>query len=592
MDASRARPQAGVANAIRSFSTLVAIGLGAVLIVALVTVLTLRINGPLYDRIVLGKDLVADVLPPPEYVIEAYLEATLALNDPASVEARTGRLKQLKADYDDRHAYWAKSHLTPSLKPMILQASHEPAEAFWTELEQTFLPALRAGNSEGARASYGRLAADYARHRAAVDSLVAATNIENSRTESLALAVLIGLSLVGAAVTGGVIVAVRRRARRIAHEVVTPLGQLTETMTALASGALDRGIPSSGRGDEIGEMARALEVLRDSARDAGRLRQEQEKASAEREEDRRHAERLRAESLSAMASRIEQQLGAGVQVVAEAMGAVAERAGEMARAASAIETDSEGVAGAASDAMRSAKDAEAAADELDAAISGINAQVGEARQATADTAGATREAEVTLARLSSAIQEIDTVTALISDIARQTSLLAINASVEAARAGTAGQGFAVVANEVKSLSGQTAVATGQIGQLIAAVQDSAAAAVDAVQAIAGRVESLDAASVAIAAAVDRQTIATREIVGSLAQASSAAQAVAAGIEQVAGEVRGAGDHSRAVDALSRDVAANVEDLRTSLMQVVRSSTEHTPVAGPRSGERPAPGLAA
>ena len=581
METSRVRSErldVGVANTIRSFSTLVAMGLGAVLVVALVTVLILRINGPLYDRIVLGKDLIADVLPPPEYVIEAYLEATLALNDPASVEARTARLKQLRTDYDDRHAFWVKSHLTPKLKPLILEGSHEPADAFWIELEQTFLPALRAGDNAAARASYGRLAAHYARHRAAVDVLVAATNIENSRTESLALTVLIGLSLVGAAVTGGVIVAVRRRARRIAQEVVEPLGQLTGTMTALASGELDRGIPSSGRGDEIGEMARALEVLRDSARDAGRLRREQELASAGREDDRRQAERRRAEGLSAMAGRIEQQLGAGVQTVAEAMSAVAERAGEMARAASAIETDSEGVAAAAADAMRSARDAEAAADELDVAISGINAQVGEARQATADTAGATRDAEVTLARLSSAIQEIDTVTSLISDIARQTSLLAINASVEAARAGAAGQGFAVVANEVKSLSGQTAVATGQIGQLIAAVQDSARAAVDAVQAIAGRVESLDAASLAIASAVDHQAAATREIVGSLAQASSAAQAVAAGIEQVTEEVKGAGEHSRAVDALSRDVAANVEDLRTSLMQVVRSSTEEAPAS--------------
>ncbi|MDB5432835.1 MAG: methyl-accepting chemotaxis receptor/sensory transducer [Caulobacter sp.] len=569
---SKPQPELGVGRTIRAFSAVVARGLIAVLAVALITVLALRINGPLYDRIVLGKDLVADVLPPPEYVIEAYLETTLALNDPSSVEARTARLKQLKADYDDRHGYWVRSHLTPTLKPLILVGSHEPAAAFWDEVEHTYLPALKSGDMDTARASYARVTADYAKHRAAVDTLVAATNVENSRTEKLALGVLIALGLLGAVVCGGVMMLVRRRAGRIAIEVVAPLSEMTATMTALSAGALDEPIHGVARRDEIGEMARALEVLRDNAREARMLRAGQEEGQLQREAERAAAEQRRNQALAAMAERVERETGVAVATVAGAMRTVADKASEMARSAAAVERDSENVARAAAGALTSTQSVAAAADQLEAAIQGITGQVGEARQATGEAVAATEQAEATLARLSTAIQEIGTVTGLISDIARQTNLLAINASVEAARAGVAGQGFAVVANEVKSLSGQTAVATGQIGDLIAGVQNSAAAAIEAVKAIGERVAGMDAVSLAIASAIDQQATATRDIAAGIAEASSAAQAVSVSIEEVTTEMRGAGERSRDVDTLSTEVAASIDELRTTLVQVVRGST--------------------
>ena len=101
----------------------------------------LKVGGPVYGRIVLVKDLIADILPPPEYVIEAYLETTLALNDPKSVGDREKRLKQLRKDYDTRHEFWQSADLDAGVKRLLTRDAHEPAEEFWDATEKDFLPA-------------------------------------------------------------------------------------------------------------------------------------------------------------------------------------------------------------------------------------------------------------------------------------------------------------------------------------------------------------------------------------------------------------------------------------------------------------------
>ena len=119
-----------------------AIGLGAVVFTGLYALSDVKVGGPLYNQIKLGNDLVADILPPPEYVIESYLEATLALNNPAELAAHRDRLVQLKKEYDERREFWSKSELDPAIKAKLIQESHREVQRFWTAIEQVFLPAL------------------------------------------------------------------------------------------------------------------------------------------------------------------------------------------------------------------------------------------------------------------------------------------------------------------------------------------------------------------------------------------------------------------------------------------------------------------
>ena len=107
-----------------------------------------KVGGPLYDKIKLGNDLVADILPPPEYVIESYLEATLALQQSGSTRGtRRDRLIQLKKEYDERREFWSKSDLDPAIKSKLIEDSHREVQRFWTAIEQVFLPALAKGDA-------------------------------------------------------------------------------------------------------------------------------------------------------------------------------------------------------------------------------------------------------------------------------------------------------------------------------------------------------------------------------------------------------------------------------------------------------------
>src|SRR3979490_2745868 len=130
-----------ISRATFTFGFLAILSLAAVIFASNYALSQLKVGGPVYDKIKLGNDLVADILPPPEYVIEAYLEATLALQDASSLAAHRDRLMQLKRDYDERRDFWSKSDLSPELKTKLIDKSHSAVQRFWASVEQSFLPA-------------------------------------------------------------------------------------------------------------------------------------------------------------------------------------------------------------------------------------------------------------------------------------------------------------------------------------------------------------------------------------------------------------------------------------------------------------------
>ncbi|HWE77722.1 MAG TPA: PAS-domain containing protein [Pseudolabrys sp.] len=195
-----------------------------------------------------------------------------------------------------------------------------------------------------------------------------------------------------------------------------------------------------------------------------------------------------------------------------------------------------------------------AADELSHSIAEISRQLTQTGTIVAHATDEARQTDTEIAALATGAQKIGDVVKLIRDIAGQTNLLALNATIEAARAGGAGKGFAVVASEVKSLAVQTGKATEEIASHILAVQDSTAAAVEAIRHIATRMQQINQNTVALAAAVEEQNAATGEISHNVTSAAKGTSDVVG----VLGDVAHAATETRASAQVVRDASHTVE----------------------------------
>ncbi len=236
-----------ISTAITLFGLILAVGFASVVLTGAYALKELKVGGPLYASIKLGNDLVADILPPPAYVIEAYLEATLALREAKNPEPHEKKLVQLKKDYDDRKTFWTSSDLQPSLKALLVDKSDAEVRKFWQTLETELLPALHKGESEKAEAAYARLTEIYSAHRAVIDELVEKANKQNSDTEAVAAARDASMSYVVWSVSGLVLAVVVLGIFGLAFGVVRPLGRMTEAMKQIAKGNLETEVPFADR---------------------------------------------------------------------------------------------------------------------------------------------------------------------------------------------------------------------------------------------------------------------------------------------------------------------------------------------------------
>ncbi|MDD3181324.1 MAG: HAMP domain-containing methyl-accepting chemotaxis protein [Alphaproteobacteria bacterium] len=329
---------------------------------------------------------------------------------------------------------------------------------------------------------------------------------------------------------------------------------LTASMKGLAEGKLDTRVPDVDRFDEIGNMAKSVEVFKKSAIDKKRI-------ESELEDNKRRTEEERRAVMMGMANDFEQSVGQIVDIVATSASELQTNAKHLSEMADQSSQQSAAVASATEEASVSVQTVASAAEELSASIGEINRQVAESSRVAQEAVEEIKHTNTTVATLSEAATQIGDVVKLIQDIAEQTNLLALNATIEAARAGEAGKGFAVVASEVKNLANQTARATEEIAQKIVTVQSVSDAAVKAIKGIGVTIDKIDEISGVIANAIRQQTAATQEISNNVQQASAGTSEVSSSIITVtsaATESRSAAD---SVFKASGDLFKQSERLR-------------------------------
>ncbi|CAO3407183.1 methyl-accepting chemotaxis protein [Azospirillum largimobile] len=316
----------------------------------------------------------------------------------------------------------------------------------------------------------------------------------------------------------------------IARSITQPLSRLTAAMRRLANDDLDVEVTDTGRRDEIGQIAVTVGVFKERGLENRRLR-------AEQEEMRVKAEAERVALLSRLADGFERSIGEVVRQVTASAGTMRQTAQALTASAATAATRSTAAAQAAEEAAVSVNTVAGATEELSSSIGEIGRQVSASNEvANQAVVEATKTNEV-MNGLVRAANEVGEVVNLINSIAGQTNLLALNATIEAARAGEHGKGFAVVASEVKGLANQTARATEDIQRKIAEIQQATNVAVVAIRDIGHVIGEMTSISSAIAAAVEQQGAATRDISANVHQAAQGAQAVSANVA-VASEATG------------------------------------------------------
>ncbi|EWY37064.1 hypothetical protein N825_21705 [Skermanella stibiiresistens SB22] len=341
--------------------------------------------------------------------------------------------------------------------------------------------------------------------------------------------------------------------------VARPLAEVIAAMRVIAAGDLEVEVLGTGRGDEVGALAQALQVFKDNALGMRRLEREATERKAAAEAERK-----------AMLLRLADEFEAGVGGVVDTVAAAAT---EMEGAAAALSTTAErasrqamAVSVASGQASVNVNTVAAAAEELSASVTEIGRQVETSTRISARAVTEAGRASELIEGLAVAANEIGEVVNLINSIAGQTNLLALNATIEAARAGEQGKGFAVVASEVKALANQTANATNGIQAKVAEIQRATSDAVEAIGGITGTIGTIDEITTAIASAVEEQGAATRDIAGNVQRAAAGTAEVGgniAGVTQAASETGTAA--TRMLDAAA-GLAADSTSLRRQVVK--------------------------
>jgi len=465
-----------------------------------------------------GKDVVADILPPPLYIIEAQLTVSEILRAPVATRtALLEKLKQLHTDYATRNDYWQKADIDRAVLDSLLGKQKAQADQYWKILEDEFLPALNRENREGQESAFQKLQAAYQSHRVSVDETVSIANgfaertLQNLDQDVRSANVLIGgISLFGILLGGFAITTLLGQIKeRVGGEPAVAMN-IAQRIAAgdLASGGeasrCSRGILGSLERMRLGLHELVLKLSQDS------------------------------QVLSQAAPRLLQRAGS-------ARDAAEMQSGSAAEIAAAVEQLSASINQAADNARHAESEVACAGERSAEGCQQVHRAVASMRGVAA-TVSATVH---TVAELDRHSGEIGRIVQVIREIAEQTNLLALNAAIEAARAGEAGRGFAVVADEVRKLAERTSLSTTEISQMITRIQGGMSDVSQSIEGVAS--QAAEAAMTGEAAAenmnsiesiVTRALACVRDVACALAEQDTASTQVAGSVEGIATQAEG------------------------------------------------------
>lgn len=342
---------------------------------------------------------------------------------------------------------------------------------------------------------------------------------------------------------------------------LSPMRKLGNSMGELAAGHIHTEIAALGRADEVGEMAKAVQVFKQNAIERKHLEDEQAKLRERAQQERKQAFAQLAKQLQANV----QHVVSSLETASRKLGATAEKLGD---SASASSREASEAAGNMQGAQSSAQHVSGAAQNLAQSISAISRNVENSQSRTSHAVAVADKTSVLVGSLQQAAGRIGEVVVLINDIANKTNLLALNATIEAARAGDAGKGFAVVASEVKHLADQTAQATGDITKQIADIRTATESAAQAIGEIAQSVRDTNAATGEIAGAVVEQNGATSAMTDSIRVMVDGTTRVSASINSVQESASNTSAIAEDMQSLSFDLQNQVSELNHAIEGVI------------------------